>query len=316
MWGAFDTVSSSLANRAADQTRSVFVFPRRVIFMSVKITALPPLDNPHIEKEAAFSAALLEMAGLEADSVLKSLGTQLSGLNEAEAGDRLKQHGLNEIAREKHKSALIHLLNNMKNPLVILLAVLAVISYLTGDLRATVVILAMILLGIVLRFYQELRADNAAAELKAMVSNRATVIRNGEEKEIPLKMLAPGDIVRLSAGDMIPADVRVLSAKDLFLNQSALTGEALPVEKNPDPAPKDIKNPLDLANLCFLGSNVVSGTAAAVVIHTGDKTYFGSLAASIVEQRELTSFDKGINGFTWMMIRFSQPFQRRAGDVT
>jgi Mg2+-importing ATPase len=262
------------------------------------------LDNPHREKEAAFSAALLEMAGLETASVLKRLETQLTGLDEAQAGARLKQYGLNEIAREKRQSVLMHLLNNLKNPLVILLAVLAVISYLTGDLRATVVIFVMILLGIVLRFYQELRADNAAAELKAMVSNKATVIRDGEEKEIPLKMLAPGDIIRLSAGDMTPADVRVLSAKDLFLNQSALTGEALPVEKNADPAPKEIKNPLDLANLCFLGSNVVSGTASAVVIHTGGKTYFGSLAASIVEQRVLTSFDKGINGFTWMMIRF------------
>ena len=121
---------------------------------------------------------------------------------------------------------------------------------------------------------------------------------------MPLKLLVPGDIIRLAAGDMVPADVRLLTAKDLFLNQAALTGEALPVERKADPAPADVENPLDLPNLCFLGSNVESGSATAVVIHTGDRTYFGSLAASIVGQRQLTSFDKGINQFTWLMIRF------------
>lgn len=272
--------------------------------MSVKNATLHQLDSLHIEKEVTFSAELLAMAEAEKDVVLKQLKTQLTGLNESEVSARIKQYGLNEIAREKRQSVMMHLLNNLKNPLVILLSVLAVISYLTGDIRATVVISVMILLGVVLRFFQELRADNAAEKLKAMVSNKATVIRDGEKKEIPLKMLVPGDIISLAAGDMIPADVRMLSAKDLFLNQAALTGEALPVEKNAELAPKDMQNPLELDNLCFLGSNVVSGTAVAVVIHTGPKTYFGSLAASIVEQRELTSFDKGINGFTWIMIRF------------
>ena len=149
-----------------------------------------------------------------------------------------------------------------------------------------------------------MRADNAAEKLKAMVSNTATVVRDGKEKEVPLKMLVPGDIIRLAAGDMVPADVRVLSAKDLFLNQAALTGESLPVEKKADAAPADVQNPLELANICFLGTNVESGAATAVVIHTGEQTYFGSLAASIVGQRQLTSFDKGINKFTWLMILF------------
>ncbi len=270
----------------------------------MKKMALNQLDNLNKEKKVTFSTELLEMAEAETDKVLEQLKTQLTGLNEDEASSRIEQFGLNEIAREKRQSVMMHLLNNLKNPLVILLSVLAVISYLTGDIRATVVIFVMVILGVVLRFFQELRADNAAEELKAMVSNKATVIRDGVEKEIPLKMLVPGDIIHLAAGDMTPADVRVLSAKDLFMNQAALTGEALPVEKDADPAAKDIQNPLELANLCFLGSNVVSGTASAVVIHTGERTYFGSLAASIVEQRVLTSFDKGINSFTWMMIRF------------
>ena len=131
----------------------------------------------------------------------------------------------------------MRLLSNVKNPLVLLLMALGVLSFLTGDLRATVVIFVMVVLGVVLRFFQEMRADNAAEKLKAMVSNTATLVRDGKEAEVPLKMLVPGDIIRLAAGDMVPADVRVLSAKDLFLNQAALTGEALPVEKKAGASP-------------------------------------------------------------------------------
>jgi Mg2+-importing ATPase len=135
-----------------------------------------------------------------------------------------------------------------------------------------------------------------------MVSNTATSVR-GARRRNPLKLLVPGDIVRLAAGDMVPADVRVLSAKDLFLNQSALTGEALPLEKS-RACIRRHQNPLELPNICFLGSNVESGSATAVVIHTEARTYFGSLAVSIVGERQLTSFDKGINKFTWLMICF------------
>ncbi|MBF0552490.1 MAG: magnesium-translocating P-type ATPase, partial [Deltaproteobacteria bacterium] len=251
-----------------------------------------------------YSVQLLEKARADTDTVLKELGSELGGLSEAEADSRLKQVGPNEIAREKHQSALMRLLSNIKNPLVLLLLALGVLSYLTGDLRSTVVIFVMVILGVVLRFFQEMRADNAAEKLKAMVSNTAALVRGGKEEEVSLKMLVPGDIIRLAAGDMVPADVRVLSAKDLFLNQAALTGEALPVEKKAAPASADVQNPLDLPNLCFLGSNVESGSATAVVIQTGDGTYFGSLAAGIIGQRQLTSFDKGVNKFTWLMIRF------------
>ena len=250
------------------------------------------------------SDQLLEKAREESDAVLKELESQSSGLSAAEAESRIKRDGLNEIAREKRQSPLMRLLDNIKNPLVILLTALGILSYLTGDLRATIVIFVMVLLGIVLRFYQEMRADNAAEKLKAMVNTTATVIRDGEVAEVPLKLLVPGDIILLAAGDMVPADVRVLAAKDLFLNQAALTGESMPVEKKPAPVSDEIRNPLELPNICFLGSNVESGTASAIVIHTGDKTYFGSLAASIVGQRVLTSFDKGVNKFTWLMIRF------------
>jgi Mg2+-importing ATPase len=253
---------------------------------------------------AQYSTQLLEKARADTDTVLKDLGSQLGGLSEVEADSRLKQVGTNEIAREKRQSALMRLLSNIKNPLVLLLLALGVLSYLTGDLRAMVVIFVMVVLGVVLRFFQEMRADNAAEKLQAMVSNTATLVRGGKEEEVSLKMLVPGDIIRLAAGDMVPADVRVLLAKDLFLNQAALTGEALPVEKTATPASANIQNPLELPDICFLGSNVESGSATAVVVRTGNRTYFGSLAASIVGQRQLTSFDKGVNKFTWLMICF------------
>jgi len=246
----------------------------------------------------------LEKAHNDSALVLKELNSQPGGLNTEEAEARSKQFGVNEIAREKRQSALVRLLVNFKNPLVILLLVLGIVSFLTGDLRAMIVIFIMVLLGVVLRFFQELRADNAAEKLKAMVTTTATVLRDGRQVEIPLKLLAPGDIVLLAAGDMTPADVLVLSAKDLFLNQAALTGESLPVEKKAGMASLDIQSPLELPNTCFLGSNVESGSGLALVLYTGDQTYLGSLAASIVGERQLTGFDKGINKFTWLMIRF------------
>src|SRR5450755_3359813 len=275
--------------------------------MGLPTTTMSPAQhqgNLTGENGAHVSDQLLEKARADTETVLRELESQAEGLSQAESGLRLKKYGLNEIAREKRQSALMRLLSNVKNPLVLLLTALGVLSFLTGDLRATAVIFVMVVLGVVLRFIQEMRADNAAERLKAMVSNTATLVRDGKDVEAPLKMLVPGDIIKLAAGDMVPADVRVLSAKDLFLNQSALTGESLSVERNADASTADVQNPLELPNICFMGSNVESGSATAVVIHTGDKTYFGSLAASIVGQRQLTSFDKGVNKFTWLMIGF------------
>ncbi|MGD0613240.1 MAG: magnesium-translocating P-type ATPase [Anaerolineales bacterium] len=260
--------------------------------------------NPVGANQAAVTAQLIEKAHADGDAVLKELESQLSGLSAAEAEARVKRYGLNQIAREKPHSPMTRLLDNVKNPLVILLTALGILSYVTGDVRAMIVIFVIVLVGIVLRFFQESRADNAAEKLKALVNTNATVVRDGKESEVALSLLVPGDIVRLTAGDMVPADVRVLSAKDLFLNQAPLTGESVPVEKKAPLASGEISNPLDLPNIGFLGTSVESGTATAVVIHTGDLTYFGSLAASIVGQRQLTSFDKGVNKFTWLMIRF------------
>ncbi len=250
------------------------------------------------------SKLLMESARQDASAVLEKLNTTPNGLSAEEVEIRLGRYGFNEVAKEKQQTWLMRLVDNVKNPLVILLSVLGLVSYLTGDLRATIVIFIMVLLGIVLRYLQESRADSAAEKLKAMVSTTATVVRNGQRREISLKELVPGDIVHLSAGDMVPADVRLLSAKDLFLNQAALTGESMPVEKLAAPVGNEAGNPLEMSDICFLGSNIESGTGQAVVVQTGSGTYFGSLAGSIVGQRQLTSFDKGVNGFTWLMIGF------------
>jgi P-type Mg2+ transporter len=251
-----------------------------------------------------FSDLLLLISRLETNVVIQKLQSDLNGLTGEAAKLRLYLYGLNEIAREKHKSEILRLLTNFKNPLVLLLIALGIIAYLTGDLHATILIFIMVALGVVLRFIQEMRADHAAEKLKAMVRNKATVIRDGIEQEIPLKMLVPGDIVKLSAGDMIPADVRIIFAKDLFLNQATFTGETLPIEKTSFSITTESKNSFELTNICFLGSNVVSGSATAIVINTGSHTYFGTLASSINNQQQLTSFDKGINKFTWLMIKF------------
>src|ERR1035438_6543574 len=148
------------------------------------------------EKGAHVSEQLLEKARADTETVLRELESRLDGLSQAEADSRLKQVGTNEIAREKRQSAVMRLLGNVKNPLVLLLSALGVLSFLTGDQRATVVIFVMVVLGVVLRFFQEMRADHAAEKLQAMVSNTATLVRDGKEAEVPLKMLVPGDIVR------------------------------------------------------------------------------------------------------------------------
>lgn len=242
-----------------------------------------------------------EVIVMELRKIINKFDTALQGLSQKEAESRLEKYGFNEIGSEKKKSVFQRFFENIKNPLVILLSILALISYFTGDTRAALVMCAMVLLGVVLKFVQEVKADNSAEKLKAMVNITATVIRDGEEKEVPLKLLVPGDVIHLSSGDMIPADVEIMTSKDLFINQSALTGESLPVEKffTED----EYKNPLESPKLCFMGSNVESGTAIALVNTTGSKTYFGQLSSKITEERSMTSFDKGINKFTWLMIK-------------
>ena len=268
----------------------------------------PPPDKSPIPAKSKdhnirVSPAVLDAAGKDGDALLGSLHTAPEGLTQAEAEERERTGGPNEVAQERRRGWFIRLLIILRNPLVILLAVLSSISFATGDARAGIVMACMVVLSASLRFVQEARADTAAAKLKAMIHVTATVMRDGGAKELPLRDLVPGDIVKLSAGDMIPGDVRVLSAKDLFVSQGALTGESLPVEKFHDADPQASQSPAELKNICFMGTSVQSGTATAVVVVTGVNTYLGSMAGSITEAAPPTSFDLGLSRFTWLMIQ-------------
>jgi Mg2+-importing ATPase len=250
-----------------------------------------------------FSPILAEVAQLEQTAVFSRMKTAPEGLSIDEAAGRWADVGPNVVAVGKHRGWPWRLFSAMRNPLVILLMVLAAISFATDDAPAGLVMTVMVILGVLLRFVQEARADAAAAKLKAMINVTATVVRAGNEAEIPLNQLVPGDVVKLSAGDMIPADVRIVAAKDLFITQATLTGESLPVEKLDIPEAQEGIVPLELANICFLGTSVESGAATAVILATGPQTYFGSMARSMTGKPVQTSFDKGVQGFTWLMIR-------------
>jgi len=241
----------------------------------------------------------------DAEKILRGLGTRENGLTHYEVRQRMLRFGHNEIATEKKRTWYHLLYRNLKDPLAILLMILCVISAITGDIKATILIAFMIVMSVTMRFAQEMKADKAAEKLKAMVRTAVSVIREGQKHDIALKCLVPGDIVHLSAGDMVPADLRLIESRDLSVDQSSLTGEAMPVDKH-DPALDEFpKNPLDLPNVCFMGTNVNSGTATAVVIATGSFTRFGALAHDVASQPEApTSFDKGVTSYTWLMIKF------------
>ena len=269
-------------------------------------TLLPEIKKPVVPRNrpAQPPSKLDEAAHKSADEVFEMLGASAAGLSEEEAAARLEEHGPNEVAYERKENWLQRLWVAARNPLVILLTVLAILSYSTGDVAAGTIMMLMVALGMSLRFVQETRADNAAAKLKAMITVTATVVRDGQAKEIPLRELVAGDVVKLSAGDMVPGDVRLISAKDLFVIQATLTGESLPVEKTDALDQRENISPIERANLCFLGTSVESGSATAVIVATGGHTYFGKVARSLAGRQIETAFDKGVKRFTWLMIRF------------
>ncbi|WP_366941272.1 magnesium-translocating P-type ATPase [Gilliamella sp.] len=268
------------------------------------------------------------------DSILAKFQSSLSGLTQESAKSRIETYGKNEVAREKVPSVLVQLLMAFNNPFIFVLLALAIVSFVTDfwlplqngeetDLTSIIIILTMVSLSGLLRFWQEFRSNKAAEALKSMIRTTATVLRRAhkdmspERIEIPLSEIVPGDIVYLSAGDMIPADIRLIESRDLFVSQAVLTGESIPVEKydtlgavtqktsdNIETSNINKDNLLDVNNICYMGTNVVSGTATAIVVATGGDTHFGSLAKSIVGSRAETSFDRGVNSVSWLLIRF------------
>jgi len=241
--------------------------------------------------------------GSEAE-LLKQLGTSAAGLSSDAAAKTLEEFGPNSVGTGQRHSVVRDLLQRCRNPLVIQLLIIATVSYIMSDLRSAIVVGGMLFLSVFLSYFQEARSSKAVEKLQKMVKTTATVLRDGREVELTLEEIVPGDLVILAAGSMIPADLRILSAKDFFVSQSALTGESMPVEKNADPNQPAGRATTEFTNACFMGSNVLSGSARGVVLVTGARTQFGSIAEKMMGKREATSFDKGVAGFTWLMIRF------------
>lgn len=253
--------------------------------------------------------------------IMKELNTSLRGLDPETVMENRSRYGTNKVTHEKKKSLLKRMAGAFINPFTAILLCLAAVSTVTDmilpyfsilghtpedfDCLTVAIILVMVAVSGTLRFVQESRSGNAAEKLLEMITTTCTVTRkeNGTE-EIPMDDLVVGDIVHLSVGDMVPADVRILDAKDLFVSQSGLTGESEPVEKLAAAVQAGETAVTEYSNIAFMGSNVVSGSGTAVVICTGDHTLFGSMAASMAEEPAETSFTKGVNAVSWVLIRF------------
>ena len=248
------------------------------------------------------------------------LNTTLCGLEPGKVEENRSEYGSNKVTREKKKTLPQRLAGAFINPFTAILFCLALVSSFTDmifphfslfgcvpkdfDCLTVVIILTMVFLSGTLRFVQESRSGNAAEKLLAMITTTCTVTRKGQEMaEIPLDEVVVGDIVHLSAGDMLPADVRILDAKDLFVSQASLTGESEPIEKIP--MVNETRDAItDYTNIAFMGSNVISGSASAVVVTVGDHTLFGSMASGVAHEAVETSFSKGVNAVSWVLIRF------------
>jgi len=262
------------------------------------------LAKSHEKPSLRVSELLVQSAALAEAEVYALLETRPDGLSPEQAQARLAQHGPNILAKDQRPSFARLVWGAVRNPLVLLLAVLAAVSFATGDPRAAGMMLLMIALSVGLRLIQEAKAGSAAAKLKALISVKATVLRGGNAEEMAVSQLVPGDLVRLAAGDMIPGDVRVVQAKDLFVIQGSLTGESFPVEKFVIDRKRGTASPLELTNVAFLGTSVSSGAATAVVVATGRHTYLGGMADALQEREPPTAFDRGISRFTWLMLTF------------
>ncbi len=273
------------------------------------------------------SKRLLNASRAQTNDLLKQFDTHLTGLTEEQAYTQQMTVGLNEVTHEKPLTWWQHLWYCYRNPFNILLSLLALIAFFNDDLTGSTIISVMVILSTLLRYWQEAKSNQAADALKAMVSNTATVLRHqvsaedlelmherygidtkdqtNQQFEMPIQYLVPGDVILLSAGDMIPADCRILSAKDLFVSQAAMTGESMPVEKFPLQKNLEETSALELDNIVFMGTNIVSGSAQAVVLSTGIQTYFGALAHRVTAtDRSTTAFQMGVNKVSWLLIRF------------
>ncbi len=253
-----------------------------------------------------------EVLSIPTEQVLARLASASEGLTTDEAQRRLESYGPNRLAERQRRAALLRFLDGLRSPLVIILLVAGVVSGVLGQPMSALIIFVVVLMSISLTFIQESRAESAAASLRERVATTATVRRDNALREIPLRDIVPGDLVYLSAGDIVPADSRIVTAKDLFADQSALTGESFPVEKNVGVLSLEkSRSPNDWDNYLFMGTSVVSGTATAAVVKTGGATEFGKIAKRVAQRKGETEFEHGLRHFgilimevTFMLVIF------------
>ena len=257
-----------------------------------------PLAQPPVTTE--------EVLTLPSDELLSRIESSQQGLSSDEAEKRINIYGTNELAQKRKRSNIVSFLLHFKSPLIIILLFAAAFAGATGDIPDFTIIVVIVLISVGIDHYQESKAENAAELLKEKVSTTATVLRDNSKKELKLSQIVPGDIIYLSAGDIAPADARIISAKDLFINQSALTGESFPVEKT--------SNKLESVNLSsgsitewnnylFMGTSVVSGSSTAVVVKTGGSTEYGKIAKRLVSKPPETEFERGVKGFSYLIMQ-------------
>jgi len=247
-----------------------------------------------------------EIISLPSGEVLNRLGTSATGLTTEEVERHLETYGSNEIAKKERGSILIEFLSRFKNPLVIILVIAAIVSGFLGELLNAIIILSIVLMSVILDFIQEYRAERAAEALRKRVATTATTFRNGTKQDIEISELVPGDVIALSAGDIIPADSRIIRARDFFVDQSALTGESFPVEKTAEPVTNiDITDTSKWNNYLFMGTSVTNGTAIAVIIKTGNSTQYGEIVRKSVVRKPETEFERGLRRFGFLIMRIT-----------
>jgi Mg2+-importing ATPase len=247
---------------------------------------------------------LVELCTVPVQEALGALKTTLQGLRAEEAERRLEEYGPNGLYHLKRLGFWGDMFHRLKSPLIVQLLVIALLSAIIGEFKSTVIVGAMILLSVGLSYILDRRSNRAVETLGKRVQSRTIVLRDGVESEVSISEIVPGDIVLLHAGSIVPADLRLIVAKDFFVSESALTGESMPVEKTIACTGSSLQPAISLSNACFFGTSVTSGTARGLVVNTGTRTLFGSISERLAEQREETSFDRGIRSFTWLMIRF------------
>jgi len=237
------------------------------------------------------------------DDILKKFGSRYEGLTDNEVKSALNKYGYNEPIKRKKHHPIIQFLLKFTNPLIIILLIICVFTLIYSQKFGAIFVFVMVLTSVCIEFFQERRSNKEIEKLIDLVRVKIMVIRNGKRVDTNIKDLVPGDIVELSAGDIVPADCRIINSKDLFVNESSLTGESFPAEKHHEPLIK-IENISDLKNIVFMGTSVVSGSATCIVVTTGKYTEFSQIAKNIAQDNLETSFDRGIRDYTWLMVKF------------